>query len=168
MWSAILDRVLRRPLVAAVLAAGVLVALAIPALGMHTASAGIDALPQGHAGHQDVQPHHRGVPGRRRPPPNVVVKAKDVTTPEVAGAITQLKARAAGSKTAINTTDVDISKDKTVALVELPIAGKGNDATSWTRSRRSATTSCPRRSARSTAPRPWSAATPPRRRTTTT
>ena len=65
MWSAILDRVLRRPKVAAVLAAGVLVALAIPALGMHTASAGVDAIPQGHARDQDVQPHHRGVPGRQ-------------------------------------------------------------------------------------------------------
>ena len=36
IWSRVLDRVLRRPLVSAVLAAGVLVALAVPVLGMQT------------------------------------------------------------------------------------------------------------------------------------
>jgi RND superfamily putative drug exporter len=34
IWSRVLDRVLRRPLVSAVLAAGVLVALTVPVLGM--------------------------------------------------------------------------------------------------------------------------------------
>jgi uncharacterized membrane protein YdfJ with MMPL/SSD domain len=38
VWSAILDRVMRRPLVSAVLAAGVLVAMSVPALGLQTAS----------------------------------------------------------------------------------------------------------------------------------
>ena len=36
IWSRILDRVLRRPLVSAIVAAGVLVALTIPVLGMET------------------------------------------------------------------------------------------------------------------------------------
>ena len=36
IWSRVLDRVLRRPLVSAVLAAGVLVALTVPVLGMQT------------------------------------------------------------------------------------------------------------------------------------
>ena len=35
-----------------------------------------------------------------------------------------------GTKIAIDTTDVEISKDKTVAQVTIPIAGKGTDATS--------------------------------------
>ena len=36
LWSRLLDRVLRRPLVSAVLATGVLVALTAPVLGMQT------------------------------------------------------------------------------------------------------------------------------------
>src|SRR5215203_2657587 len=36
IWSRVLDRVLRRPLISAVLAAGVLVALTVPVLGMQT------------------------------------------------------------------------------------------------------------------------------------
>ena len=126
MWTAVLDRVLRRPQLSAVVSGGILVALALPALGMHTASAGIDAIPKDNAGHQDVRPHHRRVP-RREGRAGVVVKADDVTKPEVAGAIQQLEARAAGTKTAIDTTDVEISKDKTVAQVTIPIAGKGTD-----------------------------------------
>ena len=57
----------------------------------------------------------------------MVVKADDVTKPEVAGAIKQLEARAVGTKTAVDTTDVEIAKDKTSAQVTIPIAGKGTD-----------------------------------------
>ena len=46
VWNAILDRVLRRPLVSAVAAGGLLVALAIPALRMNTKESGSDGLPQ--------------------------------------------------------------------------------------------------------------------------
>ena len=41
-WSAILDRVLRRPVVSAVAAGAVLVALAIPAFSLNTATTGVD------------------------------------------------------------------------------------------------------------------------------
>src|SRR5437764_10988333 len=44
-WKAILTRVLRRPVVAAVAAGAVLVAMALPALHLHTARSGLDALP---------------------------------------------------------------------------------------------------------------------------
>ena len=64
MWTVVLNGVLRHPKVAATLSAGVLVALAIPALGMHTASAGVDAIPKDTPGHQDVRPPDRRVPGR--------------------------------------------------------------------------------------------------------
>src|SRR5699024_3212589 len=116
MWSAILDRVLRHPKVAVVLSAGVLVALAIPALGMHTASAGVDSSPKDTPVIKTFNRITAAFPGEKASL-NVVVKAKDVTAPEVASGIHQLEARAAGSKTAVDTTDVDISKDKTVAQV---------------------------------------------------
>ena len=38
VWTAVLDRVLRRPLLSAVVSGGILVALALPTLGLHTAS----------------------------------------------------------------------------------------------------------------------------------
>src|SRR4051794_28924429 len=44
MWGAVIDRVMRRPKLSVLLAGGLLVALSIPALGMHTKQSGIDAL----------------------------------------------------------------------------------------------------------------------------
>jgi RND superfamily putative drug exporter len=44
VWGAVLDRVLRRPLVSAIAAGAVLVALAVPALGMHTAQTGTEGI----------------------------------------------------------------------------------------------------------------------------
>jgi RND superfamily putative drug exporter len=43
-WPAVVDRVLRRPLISLLLAAGLLVALAVPALGMHVSKPNSDAL----------------------------------------------------------------------------------------------------------------------------
>jgi uncharacterized membrane protein YdfJ with MMPL/SSD domain len=129
MWAAILNRVLRHPKIAAGLSAGVLVALAIPALGMHTASAGVDAIPKDNAVIKTFDRLTAAFPGEKAAL-GVVVKADDVTKPEIAGAIQQLEARALGTKTAVDTTDVEISKDKTVAQVTIPIAGKGTDAPS--------------------------------------
>src|SRR3712207_7066380 len=46
LWNAILTPVLKRPLVSAVAATALLVALAIPALGLKTANSGMTDLPR--------------------------------------------------------------------------------------------------------------------------
>jgi uncharacterized membrane protein YdfJ with MMPL/SSD domain len=129
VWSAVLDRVLRRPLVAAVLSAGVLAALAVPALGMHTASAGADAIPANTPIKQTYDRITKAFPGVAASA-DVVVKADDVTKPQVASAIHALQARAKATGTAVDPTAVDISPDHTAATVAIPIAGKGTDSKS--------------------------------------
>jgi RND superfamily putative drug exporter len=126
IWSAVLDRVLRRPLVAALISGGLLVALAVPVLGMHTASAGSNAIPQNMPVKQTYDRIAKAFPGVAASA-EVVVKADDVTQPAVANAIHALQARATATKTAIDTTSVDVSPDHTVATVDIPIAGKGTD-----------------------------------------
>ena len=67
IWSRVLDRVLRRPLISAVLAAGVLVALTVPVLGMQTSLE--DSEQQvGPDGREDVRPDRGRLPerGQRR------------------------------------------------------------------------------------------------------
>ena len=71
IWGAIVDRVLRRPVVSVVVAGGLLVALAVPALAAADGAARPGDLPAVAAGGADVQPHEGGVPrlgapGRRR------------------------------------------------------------------------------------------------------
>ena len=46
LWGGIVDRVLRRPVLSTVLAGGLLLAIAAPALTLHTAEPGIDTYPQ--------------------------------------------------------------------------------------------------------------------------
>ena len=45
-WWWVLDRVLKRPVVSAVMSGGILVAMALPTLGLHTELPGIDTLPR--------------------------------------------------------------------------------------------------------------------------
>ena len=125
MWTAMLDRVLRRPKVAAVLSAGVLVALTIPALGMHTASAGVDAIPKDNPVIKTFDRLTAAFPGEKAA---LAWSSRPTTSPSPRSPPRSSSSRRAlGTKTAVDTTDVEISKDKTVAQVTIPIAGKGTD-----------------------------------------
>jgi len=83
MWSAILDRVMRRPLVSAVLAAGVLVAMSVPALGLQTSPTSLDDLPRdGAPAMQTYDRIQAAYPGEQIAA-TVVVKANDVAAPNL-------------------------------------------------------------------------------------
>ena len=84
VWSAILDRVLRRPLVSAVLAGGLLVALAIPSLRLNTVDSGIEGIPDSLPIMQTYERMQAAFPGGQIPL-EVVVQADDVNDPEVVG-----------------------------------------------------------------------------------
>jgi uncharacterized membrane protein YdfJ with MMPL/SSD domain len=129
VWGAILDRVLKRPLVSAVLAAGLLAALSIPAFSMHTVNPGVTGLPRDLEVMQAYDRIDAAFPGDGVPAVTVI-KAADVTTPEVQGAIADLQKQAIATGQLNEPTDVDISPDKTVATVALAVRGTGTDAAS--------------------------------------
>jgi uncharacterized membrane protein YdfJ with MMPL/SSD domain len=129
VWAAVLQRVLKRPLVSTVLAAALLVALTIPALGMQFKNPGFD----GYSRSQPViQTHDRlqaAFPGGAVPA-TVVVKSADVTAAPVQEAIGQLHDRALATGQLAEPSHVEISTDKTVAVVGLSVLGSGTDAAS--------------------------------------
>jgi RND superfamily putative drug exporter len=130
MWGAIVDRVLKRPLVSVLLAGGLLVALSIPALGMQFKDAGYDGYSRSSV--PVMQTYDRlqdAFPGGTVPA-QVVVKAKDVTTPEVQAAIKDLHDQAIATGKLSEPSGLDISPDKTTAVVGLSVQGKGTDAAS--------------------------------------
>ena len=129
MWGAILDRVLKRPLLSAILAGGLLVALSIPALGMHLKDPGTESMSRDEPIMQTLRPHRRGVPGRQRAAV-AVIKAKDVTAPEVQAGIADLQKQALATGKLHEPMSTEISPDKTVAMVALAIDGNGTDAAS--------------------------------------
>jgi RND superfamily putative drug exporter len=130
-WSWILDRVLKRPLAAAVISGALLVGLSIPAFGLHTANAGNAAIPQNTPVMKTYNRITAAFPGVKNSA-QVVVKADDVTKPPVAGAIHALEQKATKAGTAIDDITTDVSRDHTVATIDIPIAGSGSDARSET------------------------------------
>ncbi|HEX3329070.1 MAG TPA: MMPL family transporter [Gaiellales bacterium] len=129
MWSAILDRVLRRPLLSAVLAGGFLVALAVPAVHLHIASPGFDTLPQDLSAVQTYKKLQKAFPGDAVSA-QVVVKATDVTSPEVAAAIADLQRRAIATGQLSTPTNVERNRQGTVAVVSISMPGNGIDSKS--------------------------------------
>jgi uncharacterized membrane protein YdfJ with MMPL/SSD domain len=127
IWGAIINRVLRRPVLSVVLAGGLLIALAIPAYQLKPAYPTIDTYPQ-----NLLTTYNRmkeAFPGTEISA-NVVVKAPNVEAPEVQEAIGQLEWRAIDSGVMNEPIDVDVNPAKTVANISIPIEGDGSDSTS--------------------------------------
>jgi uncharacterized membrane protein YdfJ with MMPL/SSD domain len=129
-WNWILDRVLRRPVVSVVASAGILVALALPALGMKTVVPGAEAFPKDLQAVQVFDRMQRAFPGEAEPAA-VVVKAPSVDDPQVAGAIRDLRERALASGRVHEPVDVEINEARTVARIDLPLDGSGSDDASY-------------------------------------
>ena len=129
VWNAVLTRVLARPLVSVVLAGGLLVALSVPALGMQFKEPGTEGMSRSEPIVQTLDRIDAAFPGDTMAA-SVVVKANDVTTPEVKTAIQQLQDQAIASGELSKPTNVEVNPDKTVAVVSLAIKGNGSDAAS--------------------------------------
>ncbi len=129
IWGAIVAAVLRRPVLSAVLAGGLLVALALPALQLRMVTPGPDTFPQSLPVVQTYDRMQNAFPGAALPA-NVVVEAPDVTAPAVQTAIQRLEERALASGRMHEPITVDVNEARTVANVTVPIEGRGTDAES--------------------------------------
>ena len=124
VWGAILDRVLRRPVLSFVAASAVLVALMIPAFQLNTAATTANDISIA-----EMEPAKKmldAFPGGNDPAV-VAVKADDVRAPAVQDAITELKSKALASDQMGGPVDIEASRDNTVATIAIPLGGKGTD-----------------------------------------
>jgi uncharacterized membrane protein YdfJ with MMPL/SSD domain len=129
VWGWILDRVLRHPVVSLVVAGGILVALAIPAVNMHTVNAGASGLPKDLEVTKVYDRIQAAFPGGPLPA-IVAVQADDVTKPEIQAAVKQMSDKALASGQMSEPITTDISPDKTVEVVSIPMNGNGTDKVS--------------------------------------
>src|SRR4051794_27766586 len=130
VWSWIVDRVLRRPLISAVLAGGLLVFLAIPAFSMHTINSGVQGLPRDLAIMRTYDRIQKAFPGGPIPA-IVVVKVDDVTGAGVAQGIRDLRDQALATKLMREPFSVTVSPNKQVAAVSIATVGDGTDKASY-------------------------------------
>jgi uncharacterized membrane protein YdfJ with MMPL/SSD domain len=129
LWTALISRVMRRPALAAVLAGGLLVALAIPALQMKIVTSGVDQLPKNlpiivtYDKVKAIFPSEGVVA-------TVVVQGKNVRANPIAAGITAMRQAVGASKAFSPGAKISYSKDGRVAQVDVPTPGSGNDAPS--------------------------------------
>jgi uncharacterized membrane protein YdfJ with MMPL/SSD domain len=127
-WGAILDRVLRRPVVSAAAATAVLLVLAFPALKLHTAISGLDALPKSLEATKSFNRINDAFPGGATPA--VVAISGDASNPELQAAVADLQKRAIASGEALQPISVDVAPSGKAVRVDIPLVGKGTDARS--------------------------------------
>jgi RND superfamily putative drug exporter len=125
-WGRIVDAVMRRPGLAAAASAGLLVALTLPTLTIHTKLPSFTDLPQDLAIVRTFERIQQAFPGSQTPAV-LVVQADDVTTAEYERAYELFRERALATGELMAPFHVTVSPDKTVARVEFSIAGSGDD-----------------------------------------
>ncbi|MFF3944642.1 MMPL family transporter [Streptomyces sp. NPDC001902] len=123
IWRAVLAGVLRRPVVAAAVAGGALVALAVPAVGLNTANLTLsqelgDGLPVVRA-YEDINKAFPGGPD----PAQVVVKASDITSPEVRQAIDAFSREAVAKGASPGPVETELHEKAGVAVLKVPLTG---------------------------------------------
>ena len=130
LWSRVVNRVLRHPVISVVLAGGLLVVLSIPAFSLHTADQSIETLPQDLEAIQTYNKIQAAFPGGPIPA-TLAVSADDVTAPPVRRGLAELRAQVLRQpdlfKQPITT---DVNAKRTLAQIDIPIAGDGSDSKS--------------------------------------
>lgn len=130
VWTAVLTAVLRRPAIAATVSGGLLLLLALPTLTLHTKLPSFTDLPQDLPIVKTFERVTAAFPGSPAPA-TVVVNADNVEAPAVQSAIADLKREALASKQMNPPISVRVNPDRTVAAVDIPLVGPGDDEVSF-------------------------------------
>ncbi|HEX6582073.1 MAG TPA: MMPL family transporter [Thermoleophilaceae bacterium] len=129
-WAWVLDRVLRRPLVALIMAGGVLVTLAVPVLHIHTADSGVDGLPRSLEIMQTYDRMQEAFPGEQFTAGVVLEGEQPLDRAAVRGAVEDMREVARTSDQFHEPVTLNMSSDRKVAVIDVPLAGTGTNDTS--------------------------------------
>src|SRR4051794_23345402 len=112
IWGAVLDRVLARPLLSTLVAGGMLVAIALPAIGMRTVQVTPEALPQNLEAVQTYNRIEKAFPSELHSA-TVVVQAANVDAPDVKATVADLRKRASATAASHGAIETDINAART-------------------------------------------------------
>jgi RND superfamily putative drug exporter len=127
VWGAILRPVLRHPLISAVSSAALLVVLALPALHIHTAASGLDALPKSMKELKAAHAVQDSFPGGTTA---AVVAIKSHDGASTRAAIAEVKERALASGEMFEPIHVEKGADGSTYTIDIPLSGQGTDKVS--------------------------------------
>jgi RND superfamily putative drug exporter len=126
VWDAVLRPVLRFPAAAALLSTAVLVVMAFPVLGLHTTMLGLGDLPRSIPIVGTYNKIQKAFPGAQTPA-QVIFKSAEVTSPAARLQIARLKQMALASGQAHEPIQTDVNASHTVARIQVPLVGRGDD-----------------------------------------
>ena len=129
-WSRILTPVMRRPAIAAVLAGGVLVAMAVPVLHLHTAQSGLAALPANAPTVGTLDRIQKAFTGTAQPA-EIAVKTSSTDSAEFKNAYLSFRSQARHNPLLAGPIHLDVDSTHQVARIDVPLAGNGVDTTSY-------------------------------------
>jgi RND superfamily putative drug exporter len=129
LWRAVLKPVLRKPGLSAALSGFGLLALAFPVLTLHTALPSTSSLPKSLPIMQTYQRIQAAFPGGSQPA-YVGIEARNVNAPQVQAGVGRLIARAGHTPGLLKPITIEVSPDRRVETVSIPLAGNGTNARS--------------------------------------
>jgi RND superfamily putative drug exporter len=126
-WTRAVRAVVRRP--ATALTAGVLILLAaaLPVLGLHTGTSGVNSLPDGTFAKSGALALERSFPGNATTDPAQVVISGDVTSTDVTAAIARFEASIADDPD-FGPSRQQVAANGQVALISIPLVGDPDHA----------------------------------------
>ncbi|HSC73638.1 MAG TPA: MMPL family transporter [Gaiellaceae bacterium] len=128
-WKKILTPAMRHPGIAAAIAGGALVLMALPVLHLHTAQSGLDALPNSAPTVATIKKVQNEFSNGTAAQSLVAIKA-DADAPATQHAVAALKTKAVAAGITSGSIDTDVNAARTVTRVDIPLVGKGTDAAS--------------------------------------
>jgi uncharacterized membrane protein YdfJ with MMPL/SSD domain len=130
LWTGTVDAVLARPRTSAALAAGLLATAAIPSFSLHTSVLSpSNEMPKDLPIVRTYERVQHAFPGGPMPA-QVVLSAPDVTTAKVTAQIRALRTKALASGLMSDPVTVEVSPRRTAAMVQVPLAGDGQNSAS--------------------------------------
>jgi uncharacterized membrane protein YdfJ with MMPL/SSD domain len=128
-WKRILAPAMRRPGIAAGVAAAVLVVMALPVLHLHTAQSGLDALPNSAPTVGTIKKIQDAFSNGDVAQSQVAIKA-NIDSTATQKAIEALKSEVVSAHLNTGSIDMEVNAAHTVARVDIPLVGQGTDAES--------------------------------------
>jgi uncharacterized membrane protein YdfJ with MMPL/SSD domain len=128
-WKKVLAPAMRRPAIAAAVAGGALVVMALPVLNLHTAQSGLSALPNSAPTVETIKKIGTAFGDGTTSQTEVAVKA-DIDSAATQHAIAALKTKVEAAHLNTGSIDLEVNPSRTVARMEIPLVGTGTDAKS--------------------------------------
>jgi RND superfamily putative drug exporter len=129
VWKKILAPAMRRPGIAAAVAGGALLVMAVPVLNMHTAQSGLEMLPNSAPTVETINKVNEAFGNGEASQTEIAVKA-DIDSPATQKALAALKTKIEAAQLNTGSIDMEVNPSHTVARVDVPLVGKGTDSES--------------------------------------